>query len=293
MKVFKKFLCITISLVLFLMVSSCFGCQKNYELVECGDFICIRYKNNNYNDQLTYFELSNVGKQKENLEISEYLKNRRIIFTRSLVKMINPKGTPGRDYPNHVFYLESQNLKKIYISARNIDFSHTFDILIDIISKSVYDEKVPNLQKIIFGTNIAFCKWTDRNVNIKTVVNDFVFKEAFESYYNRNEHGSMKYCYVNYFEIGQFKKANLQFMHNYENAPNEGYYWVDDIENGEKIEVMPTNPTREGYTFGGWYADKECLTEFDFEQTFKNGDYTPWTYPDNFTTYVYAKWVEN
>ena len=45
----------------------------------------------------------------------------------------------------------------------------------------------------------------------------------------------------------------------------------------------PAAPTREGYTFGGWYSDKECTVPFDFEDLITKN------------TTIYAKWekVEN
>lgn len=45
--------------------------------------------------------------------------------------------------------------------------------------------------------------------------------------------------------------------------------------------TQPTDPTRNGYTFIGWYTDKECLTKFDFN--------TPITADIT----LYAKWVKN
>lgn len=43
-----------------------------------------------------------------------------------------------------------------------------------------------------------------------------------------------------------------------------------------------SEPTRNGYTFTGWYTDKECTEEFDFEQALT----------ENWTT-VYAGWEQN
>ena len=48
--------------------------------------------------------------------------------------------------------------------------------------------------------------------------------------------------------------------------------------NGEKLE-KPENPTREGYTFEGWYTDKECTVAFDFDKDLIEKDIT-----------LYAKW---
>ena len=36
------------------------------------------------------------------------------------------------------------------------------------------------------------------------------------------------------------------------------------VEDG-KTAVKPADPTKEGYIFGGWYADEECTTEWSFD----------------------------
>ena len=51
------------------------------------------------------------------------------------------------------------------------------------------------------------------------------------------------------------------------------------VEDG-KTAVKPADPTKEGYIFGGWYADEECTTEWSFD--------TPIT--SDIT--IYAKWTE-
>ncbi|MCI9031993.1 MAG: InlB B-repeat-containing protein [Clostridia bacterium] len=31
------------------------------------------------------------------------------------------------------------------------------------------------------------------------------------------------------------------------------------------MEYIPKDPEREGYTFGGWFKEPECINEWDFE----------------------------
>ena len=40
-----------------------------------------------------------------------------------------------------------------------------------------------------------------------------------------------------------------------------------EVKHGEHIE-KPSNPTKTGYTFVGWYSDNACTTVFDFENSF-------------------------
>lgn len=60
--------------------------------------------------------------------------------------------------------------------------------------------------------------------------------------------------------------ANIVFMNNHSEEINGGYYWLDNISMGEKIPLQP-NPEREGYAFGGWYTEPECINKWDFDMT--------------------------
>ncbi len=51
------------------------------------------------------------------------------------------------------------------------------------------------------------------------------------------------------------------------------------VEDGKTAE-KPADPTKEGYTFGGWYADEACTTEWSFDT------------PITADTTIYAKWTE-
>jgi len=100
--------------------------------------------------------------------------------------------------------------------------------------------------------------------------------------------------------MSSYYLANIEFMYNYEDAPNQGHYWIDDLETGETLSYMPKDPTREGYTFGGWYADSECTTPYDFTIPYLKKDIEKGStqeeylyYLENYPTYIYAKWIEN
>jgi len=52
-----------------------------------------------------------------------------------------------------------------------------------------------------------------------------------------------------------------------------------EINAGEKA-IAPTEPTKEGYTFAGWYVDKELTIPFDFDTLLQDGNYK-----------LFAKWA--
>lgn len=74
------------------------------------------------------------------------------------------------------------------------------------------------------------------------------------------------FVYIGIFENprSDIKPANITYYYNYDNAPNGGCYWLDNLENGEKITEIPQEPEREGYIFTGWYKEPECVNAWNF-----------------------------
>lgn len=62
----------------------------------------------------------------------------------------------------------------------------------------------------------------------------------------------------------RFIFANIAYIFNYEGNPNEGYFFIDLIEETSKLNKPPYDPKREGYTFCGWYKETECINEWNF-----------------------------
>lgn len=79
----------------------------------------------------------------------------------------------------------------------------------------------------------------------------FVPNELFQDFYD-----SMREPKDNLF------KANVSYLLNYET--DKPYYYVDNYEYGSKIICIPPTPTRDNYKFLGWYKDKDCTMEWDF-----------------------------
>lgn len=57
------------------------------------------------------------------------------------------------------------------------------------------------------------------------------------------------------------------------------------VKFGEKV-AKPADPTRAGFTFGGWYADKDLTKSFDFDKALDPKSDEP-------AITIYAKWVKN
>ena len=86
--------------------------------------------------------------------------------------------------------------------------------------------------------------------------------------------------------------ANVSYDYNYENSLNYGYYWIDNYNYGENIEFIPPEPTREGYTFAGWYKESECINKWNFEtDTLPQAQYDENDRKIYQETKLYAKWI--
>lgn len=94
--------------------------------------------------------------------------------------------------------------------------------------------------------------------------------------------------------IGYDYAANVSYYYNYENSPNDGYYWIDNYGYGETIEYIPQSPMRDGYTFGGWYKEPECINVWDFTtDTIPQAQYDEDEKEIYQETKLYAKWTIN
>ena len=78
--------------------------------------------------------------------------------------------------------------------------------------------------------------------------------------------------------------ANVAYLFNYDEAPNEGYFFVDLSEEPGKLTKPPYNPIRKGYTFGGWYTEPECINEWNFDESISE---------ISAELRLYARWIEN
>ena len=106
----------------------------------------------------------------------------------------------------------------------------------------------------------------------------------------------IKIEYVNEWEETvevSFKKLNVSYLFNYEGEPNAGYFFARGFEAGGKIENTPYEPMRDGYTFGGWYKEAECINEWDFdEDKLPEAEYDEEGNVKLVETKLYAKWIK-
>ena len=223
----KIFLCfIAVMLAIPLMLS---GCRDPYSSVSYGDFMYFVRGEDDGNSIAYLNGLSEEGKRKREVVVPSTIDGYKIEALSYMFGIAE------------IGELESDSLETLYVhSYLYIDGPSTFN-------------SCPNLNKIVF-INVEGYKTHD--------------------YYPHNYGGDINLYYCSayqgcdclYVDGRNGRYANISYMYNYETAENEGYYWVDNFDYGTRIEYIPENPEREGYTFDGWYKEPECVTRWDFER---------------------------
>ena len=267
------------------------GClELEYEQITIGDYVyAINKKINAY----LIVDLSAEGKQKETIVLPNTVNQKNIGF-----------GGWGGGFSGYKLVRSkfiTSNMKKLLIE--------------NLIKKNggSYNNTVRNLVACV-----EFENKENYEKKFKLIINCYGFQyiATIEAHYNNINYMRLKlynekiYEHIDYLknvlgedysferDINYLRPANVEFHWNYENSPQEDYYWIDDIEDGELIEEIPPIPEREGYTFGGWYTEKECINEFSFSTPISKMD-IDWEelynsrqqVPDEYVTSLYAKWI--
>ena len=172
--------------------------------------------------------LTDEGKQQETLVFPSMINGKKVIGVG-----IEKSGPSGKI---RVQFFESDKLKKIYFPKGYSVGPYT-----------PFYEKLPNVECVytVNGLN----RLLPQSECITYWPNDYLMKKKevwgddfYESYPNSYN-------------------ANVTY---YMNDGTDDVYFVDHVS-GTKVNVMPSTPYREGYTFRAWYKDKELTTLWDFE----------------------------
>ena len=218
-----------------------------------GDFI---YRVNG--DRFFLEGLSEQGKQKETIVIPKEIDG----YTVDHYTYLYGLGYRGN--------FESENLRQIYIIP-NVSMYRVENSLAPNLSKIVLigiDNGIGNTARISESINLYFCS-TKRYAE------------------KANELGCLNTIYYNEW------LSNCNYFYNYEGAENDGYYWSDNYDYGEKITYVPQNPKREGYIFGGWFQEPECINIWNFDRdTLPEAKYNEEGEALYQETRLYAKWYQ-
>ena len=128
----------------------------------------------------------------------------------------------------------------------------------------------------------------------KVYMNALGFKRYIEKKKDYLKDDKITDYYLEYLSTGKkFIIANTAYMFNYEDAPNNNYFFINEFERGGLIEDTPYKPIREGYEFAGWYKEPECETPWNFEtDTLPDAEYKEDGELIFIETKLYAKWIK-
>lgn len=258
----KIFTYVMSAIILLSCVFIFFGCQK--PIHEEGYF---RYKIFESKEKVKTIEicgLTELGNQQKVLIVPEEIDGIKVVALKNRGLMWGVRGE-----------WESENLEKVFLPYNMEIYNETF-------------KNCKNLRKIImidFGpyeklSSASIITYLESNVNC--YIADII--------YNLKDDRDL---YIREWSKN-LKPANIAFLYNYEDSDNYGIYWIDDIDYGSKIEIIPKEPVREGYIFDGWYKEEECITKWDFD-----ADTSPEEQKDEKDkviyqeTKLYAKWIKN
>ena len=263
--VFAVVLCAGISLA---------GCNDDTQIETYGDFLySVEYyneagerviKEKGVRSGIMIRGLSEVGKEKE------------IIVVPESINGIKVQELGSQRMWGAVGIWENEELKKVFILG-------SVNVASGIFYKCNCLEKVISLSHDINAFNV---NGRGRIYNDNGTIPVYLTSYHYSEEYTTN--------FYKYRDVGPYFFSNVSFRYNYDNEPNDGYYWINDCDYGCRIDYIPEPPTREGNTFEGWYKESECINKWDFEtDTLPQAQYNEDNEEIYQETKLYAKWIKN
>lgn len=166
-----------------------------------------------------------------------------------------------------------------------------------------YNHKTDKIKRIYFPWSIkrraqgtvwdssleyVFSPSTTQIIDTYSLVNFVVPKSAYYTALETNYLGERLYHGTD-----NLTPANISFFFNYENNPNEGYFFIDLLEESGKLTKPPYDPKRTGYDFKGWYKEAEGINEWNFDTDIVTIEYDENGKRIYEEICLYAKWIEN
>lgn len=288
MKKIKKLLTIGLAFLLMLCMSvSLVGCKNEMRTSTDGTFNFFRLGDYRFNDSKDnrYVIVGAVDELPKTIYIPAYYKEQEVISIYYRIPSyigggidygLDLKGVDKAYLPyacslsGFADYIENFNpgrAKELYLSYNYSSEGHAWEEDLKGYC-SQYDEKYT-----IYLTPKTY------ELFIGEIRDDYYLKEIDGVYW--------------YDDNAAIKMANTAYMFNYENCPNDGYFFINDCEYGATIENTPYEPIRVGYTFGGWYKESECINAWNFEtDTLSQAQYDEQEREIYQETKLYAKWIK-
>lgn len=136
---------------------------------------------------------------------------------------------------------------------------------------------------LVYGSldiNLIIRPGTHYETNLSIHEANIIFKNNYVKYHTEEEIQKKAESIKNYPQ--QQIVSIMDEFRNEEILINQGYFWIDYLEEGEQLVVFPPTPQRDGYIFAGWFTEEECINEINLKNI-KKGAYD---------IICYAKWTK-
>ncbi len=271
----KKIISLILIMFSILMITSC-ASESDLNLIISGD---LNYMISEENTAII-MGLSKEGKTKKAVTIPAYIDGYKVsgVGYECTYKFLTPLDMPPQVFLGDKRLFESDVLEYVYIESP-VRFNNIIQFLLcPFLRKIIYEGKEPLLSP-------------DEQSNEFPYFNKYISHSRFILCNLLNDGEEIK-------NNGLYKEANVVYKLNYETTGRDFY----DLDSTLGSLIKPQDPTREGYTFKGWYTEPECINEWDFEndEVTKYSEYIEINEEDGETkkysvivkTYLYAKWEE-
>ena len=257
----RKVIAVLILIILFIF-GGC-GVRDNTHTTEF-------YKIYVHKNTATILELTDKGKEQEVLIIPSEFKGNPV----KKIGMVLYYGSSAR--------FKSEKLKKIYIPETVNLINHGSFIFCNnlkelVVSSNNFENVLKNLYLDSLGIDdkmaiegLKIYLPNNYYQNVQDIERSETFKELYKNTIN---------------------PANISFNYNYQDSPNEGYYFIDNISDTGKI-TKPDNPKRQGYAFVSWYLEPEFKNEWNFETDEVIVEKDEEGNPIYSETILYARWAK-
>lgn len=272
-KILRRITVFLLFAAMSLLFSACHSPQD--DIIEAGDF---QYYYDEEVDGYALVGASEEGRKKEVLYVPAFYNGKPIKYL--IYKF------PSLYFTNTLFLSGNQDLNKIYYPYTVIP----------------YEDYAPFFLND-YGIKVFYASNSEESLEYAIKITGVYLYVSAEGYvylmeYLQQQKIDNSWIFDSYlYNTERIYRANTAFMFNYENgtggtqSPNEGYYFINEFEEGGLIEPPPYDPTREGYEFAGWYKEPECVNAWAFEtDTLPEAEYDETGEVIYRETRLYAKW---
>ena len=225
-----KFKRIIVAALLLTLTITLFGCEF------------LKQNLNKSKEDIVYMSQSQMTNGYTVTGFSSTGENKEIVYVKDIIKGITVETVGDRGWVAHKYAsFNCDNIRRLYFPW---SITHYFD------TTRWYRSQSINYPQYIISCTTASLIPYGYFENMICIIP--------KTLYNR--------CSESKIEEKRLMPANISYFFNYDESPNENYFFVDLLEETGKLTKPPYDPKREGYTFGGWYTEAECVNPFNFEE---------------------------